>query len=210
MTPPASSVGRLLERGMPMTAAERAASQTGALAVGDMAPDAMITTADGRHLALSVLWQDRPLVLTFLRHLGCIFCREAVARLVALQPSLTAAGADVAVVALATPTQAAAFCRQRAPGLRCLAEPSGDLYRAFSVGRITPAMLVRPAAIAAGVRATLAGHVQGRTVGDAGWVPAAFVIGRDGRIAYAHYARHPGDHAPEAELLAAVARLTDR
>ncbi|MCC6625885.1 MAG: redoxin domain-containing protein [Chloroflexi bacterium] len=191
-----------------MTTADVAAGQTDLLAAGDSAPDAIITTADGRRLALSILWQDRPLVLTFLRHLGCIFCREAVARLVALQPSLTAAGADVAVVAPATPVQVAAFCGPRAPGLHCLAEPSGDLQRAFSIGRITPAMLVKRAAIAAGMRALLAGHVQGRTVGDVGWVPAAFVIGRDGRIAYAHYARHPGDHAPDADLLAAVARLT--
>lgn len=191
-----------------MTAADIAAGQADRLAIGDSAPDAIVTAADGRRLALSVLWQDRPLVLTFLRHLGCIFCREAVARLVALQPSLTAAGADVAVVTLATPAQAAAFCGARAPGLHCLAEPSGDLQWAFSIGRITPAMLVKWATIAAGMRAILAGHVQGRAVGDVGWVPAVFVIGRDGRIAYAHYARHPGDHAPDADLLTAVVRLT--
>jgi peroxiredoxin len=38
-------------------------------------------------------------------------------------------------------------------------------------------------------------------------MPGAFIIDRTGRIAYAHYARHAGDHAPEAEIIAAVRAL---
>jgi len=43
---------------------------TGKLKVGDIAPSIPVTDADGNTLALSSLWSDKPVVLTFLRHFG--------------------------------------------------------------------------------------------------------------------------------------------
>jgi hypothetical protein len=37
---------------------------------GDPAPDLTVTDAAGVQLALSSLWQERPLLLAFLRHYG--------------------------------------------------------------------------------------------------------------------------------------------
>lgn len=41
-----------------------------ALARGDRAPQLTLTAADGTTVPLQSLWQDGPLVLTFLRHFG--------------------------------------------------------------------------------------------------------------------------------------------
>ncbi len=38
--------------------------------IGDVAPDATLTTVTGESVALSTLWQGRGLVITFLRHFG--------------------------------------------------------------------------------------------------------------------------------------------
>jgi peroxiredoxin len=45
-------------------------SYTPLLRAGDAAPDAMLTGPDGAALRLATLWDERPLVLAFLRHFG--------------------------------------------------------------------------------------------------------------------------------------------
>jgi peroxiredoxin len=43
---------------------------TGKLKVGDKAPNIQVMDADGNTIALSALWSDKPVVLSFLRHFG--------------------------------------------------------------------------------------------------------------------------------------------
>ena len=43
---------------------------TGKLKVGDVAPSIQVVDADGNTIALSSLWSDKPVVLSFLRHFG--------------------------------------------------------------------------------------------------------------------------------------------
>jgi hypothetical protein len=41
-----------------------------AVEVGDRAPEAVVFDPDGREIALSSCWRDRPALLAFLRHYG--------------------------------------------------------------------------------------------------------------------------------------------
>jgi peroxiredoxin len=43
---------------------------TATLRPGDPAPDVTIAGSDGTQFQLSTLWQERPLLLAFLRHYG--------------------------------------------------------------------------------------------------------------------------------------------
>ena len=43
---------------------------TGKLKVGDKALNIQVMDADGNTIALSSLWSDKPVVLSFLRHFG--------------------------------------------------------------------------------------------------------------------------------------------
>jgi peroxiredoxin len=43
---------------------------TGKLKVGDVASSIQVMDADGSTIALSSLWADKPVVLSFLRHFG--------------------------------------------------------------------------------------------------------------------------------------------
>lgn len=128
-----------------------------------------------------------------------------MARLAALRPDLVALGARVALVTLGRPDTVAA-CAERAPGIDCLVVPDAALYRRFGLERAGLAEVASPAAFVAGVRATLAGHRNGLPTGDGRQMPGTFVIDAAGRIAYARYAAHVGDHTPDAEIVAAVAR----
>lgn len=40
------------------------------LSPGDKAPDGLALNADGQELSLSALWENGPVLLTFLRHFG--------------------------------------------------------------------------------------------------------------------------------------------
>lgn len=44
--------------------------QSAVLRSGDVAPDVAVSDAEGNAVQLSALWQDRPLLLAFLRHYG--------------------------------------------------------------------------------------------------------------------------------------------
>jgi hypothetical protein len=132
-----------------------------------------------------------------------------VARLVTIQPTIAALGGQVAAATLGSPDEAAAFCRRRAPGLICLSEPSGNLHRRFGLGHGRPAQLAGPGVWLGGLRAALGGHMIGKRAGDPLMMPGLFVIDGGGRIAYAHYAAHIADHAPNEEVIAAVRRLGD-
>lgn len=87
------------------------------------------------------------------------------------------------------------------PGFPLLADPSGSAYAAFGLGRGGLAQLFGPAVIARAIGAALRGHLPGAPSGDVLRMPGAFVVGPDGRIRLAHYARHVGDHAPVDLLL---------
>lgn len=43
--------------------------------------DVVVKDEDGADVRLGDLWATRPLVLAFVRHFGCVFCREHVKEL---------------------------------------------------------------------------------------------------------------------------------
>ena len=105
------------------------------------------------------------------------------------------------------PREAAQFCARRAPSLTCLCDPTQAAYTAYGLRHGSPLELVGPETIAAGVRATLAGHMQGAPVGDPRMMPGTFAIDAGGIIRAVHYARHPGDQ-PDLAALIGVVRVT--
>lgn len=40
------------------------------LEVGQQAPEATVLDSEGKAVSLSTIWQDQPVLLTFLRHFG--------------------------------------------------------------------------------------------------------------------------------------------
>jgi hypothetical protein len=85
--------------------------------------------------AIRELSEDHPLLLIFLRHFGCTFCREALADVAEIRGSLEALGAHVAFVHMQPPEVADAwFDRYHLRDVPRFSDPDRALYRAFGLG----------------------------------------------------------------------------
>ena len=120
----------------------------------------------------------RPQFLVFLRHFGCTFCREALADLAAIQERLSAVGARLVLVHMASEAEADdLFGRYGLRDVTAISDPDRVLYRAFALRRGSPSQLVGWSVWKRGWDAGVKqGHGIGWLRGDAAQMPGAFVV----------------------------------
>lgn len=137
--------------------------------------------------------QSARLLLIFLRHLGCTFCKEALADLGRLQAAIAAAGARIVLVHMGEPALIRVLlAKYRLPSnTLTVSNPSREVYTAFGLKRGTPAELFGPEVIARGLQSTVSGHIQLTVKGDPFQMPGAFVIHK-GEVVIEHPFRHAG------------------
>ena len=78
--------------------------------------EAMRTVRSHRGASLSGLSDGRRVLVVFLRHAGCTFCREAMADLAAQRPAFEAVGIQLAIVHMGSPLEASQMCGSLRPG----------------------------------------------------------------------------------------------
>jgi len=163
----------------------------------------LLTTA-GTPVALSALWADGPVVTFFVRHFGCVFCREQVAEVRAVRADFERAGARIVVVGQGSVEDAAAFAREFGDGLEVLTDPTRETYCALGMKRgwrtaATFGTVKRAAqALAKGYRQ--AARVQGDPFQQGGVV----VFERGGRERWRFVSSEAGEHPPLSAVLAAL------
>lgn len=159
-------------------------------------------TADGRSLA--EISDQSPTLVVFLRHIGCTFCREAVADLARMKPRLDASGTGVVLVHMSEAARASSFFASMGlPGVPHVADPGRDLYRAFELrrGRLSELFGIR--VWIRGVRAGLLDrHGVGKLEGDGFQMPGAFLVHR-GRIIRAFRHQTASDRPDYCQLAGA-------
>lgn len=141
-------------------------------------------------------------LLVFLRHFGCVFCRETVAEL--RGASEAADFPPLLFFFQGTPTEGRAFLRRDWPTVRAVADAGLRFYEAFGVERMGWLDMLRPGLWAAERRARGKGIEQGDRSGDIWRLPGVFLV-RDGRILWAHEFRHAGD-LPDFAAVPGLAR----
>jgi hypothetical protein len=149
---------------------------------------------DGETAPLFSLASERPVALVFLRHLGCIFCREQVATLRDTMPE-----ANIAFVTMAEPRLAARFRTWiRSPHL-FLCDADHKLYTAFGLERGTFAQVLAPQIGIRALSAMRRGHFPGRLIDDPWQLGGTFVMDGEGNVSASFPASDAGDHpSPEA------------
>jgi peroxiredoxin len=162
----------------------------------------------GRQVRVGSLWSERPVALVFLRHFGCIFCREHAADLNEVAGEAEAAGGSLAAIGLGTPAHAADFRELSGITYPLLVSADTSVHEAMGLGRGNWARVVGPQNIAGTVRALRKGHIAKRTGADMSQLGGTFVIGTSGGTVYEHRARKSADNAPIPEILAALERAT--
>jgi peroxiredoxin len=118
-----------------------------------------------------------------------------------------AAGADVVAIFQYRGQPTKNFCRRRGVPFPCLGDPERHLYHAVGLERGTMREYIGPQLAKGFVRAARHGAFAGVPKVDVAQRPGTFVIGRDGKVAYAHYNKDSSDNPDTAELLQVVKSL---
>jgi len=133
-------------------------------------------TKDGVDLAtLSLL---SPVLVVFLRHAGCMFCRETVTEISRLRPSLESAGIKIVLVHHGRSTTMENLLRKKGLGsLDNIYDADRSLYRAFGLRRAKVSQVfgfnIWPRAFAA-----LRKYGAGIPAGDPFQMPGVFLLHR--------------------------------
>lgn len=130
-------------------------------------------------------------LLVFLRHLGCVFCRETLADLRA------AAEGDAAFPAVlfffqGTVTEGRALLRRYGPQLRAISDEAGFFYEGFGIRRGGLLEMFGPSVLRGWSRAAGKGHRNGDRSGDVWRMPGMY-LARGSQILWAHEYRHAAD-----------------
>lgn len=156
-------------------------------------PPAASAPVRGRNLrpgALADQFGPEPTLLVFLRHLGCVFCRESVRDL--RRETDGTPGRRVVFVHQGTVAEGDAVIGRLWPGAPAVADPEGVLYDAYGVERGGAARLFGPRTVACALRAVARGNMVGVPAGDVRTLPTAFLVD-GGRVVWEHRGAHAGD-----------------
>ncbi|MFN3326567.1 MAG: SelL-related redox protein [Bryobacteraceae bacterium] len=164
-------------------------------------PEEARTTRTDSGATLGNLAEQSDLLLVFLRHTGCTFCREALADLAARRAAIESRGVRIVLAHPGSREQAAgAFARYGLDDLARISDPECRLYRAFGLKRGTLWQLFGPKVAWRGLQAgLLAGHGIGRLAGNGFQMPGVFLIA-GGRIAAGYRHRTAADRPDYAAL----------
>lgn len=114
-------------------------------------------------------------------------------------------GVQVAAIGSGSVDQLIDFVATVKPTFPVYADPRRNAFKAYGLKDASIASLANPAVIKAGLAAARQGYAQGKTAGAARQLPGTAIVSPDGIIRFYHAASHAGDHAPVADLLAALA-----
>ena len=134
---------------------------------------------------IAALSERQPVLLVFLRHFGCTFCREAMADLAARREEFEACGIRLVLVHMTEPSVAEKwFERYRLTGVDHVADQTCEYYGVFE---LTKGNFHQLFGLHAWIRGFDAGVVQGHWVGtqqlgDGFQMPGVFSIHK-GRVA---------------------------
>lgn len=81
---------------------------------------------------------EQPVMLVFLRHFACIFCREAMTELSERRPDIESAGTKLIFVHMSTNEIADQYFSEfNLGGVEHISDPGSNFYRAFGLGKGT-------------------------------------------------------------------------
>ena len=157
---------------------------------------------DGR--TLNELSAEHPVLVVFLRHTGCAFCREALSDLQKQRGKIERSGTSIALVHMVSNDEAARFFRSYGlDNVPRFSDPERKLYQAFDLHGGNLWQLIGPSVFWRGMKAFFSGHGAGRIRGDVAQLPGTFVLHR-GEIVQAFRNKTAADRPDYAELACAV------
>ncbi len=155
---------------------------------------------------LAELSASRPVLVTFLRHAGCTFCREALADLSHARQQLTADNVQLALVHMGEEDEASRqfFAAYQMDDVERFSDPHCQLYRALGLMRGSLPQLLGPRIWWRGFLAAIVNrHGFGKLVGDGFQMPGVFVI-HHGQVVASYLHRTAADRPDYVALACSV------
>jgi peroxiredoxin len=153
-------------------------------APGDVSNDALsIPEANQRFrtqhdVTIAALSSQSPVMLLFLRHSGCTFCREALSDFARSRQQLESQGVTPVLVHMGdNHEQAGFFAAYGVDDVHRVSDPQQLLYRAYDLHRGGFQQLLGPRVWWRGFKAAILGrHGVGKLVGDGFQMPGVFLV----------------------------------
>ena len=163
---------------------------------------------EGRQVRLGQLWTRRVAVLVFVRHFGCILCRQQIARIGPLIDRVKAMGVDLIVIGQGSIDEARAFRDGEQLTVPLLTDPTRQSYRAMTMRRGLASLLTlaTPGRV---FKAWRSGFRQSRVAGDPLQQGGVVVIGPGGVEHFRFISRDAGDHPTSEQILATLTALSE-
>jgi peroxiredoxin len=167
------------------------------------APDFEFADKAGRLVRLSDLWSaaERGIVLVFLRHFGCLFCKDQVRQLKAHYDQIRQTGFEVVAIGQGSDARAARFAEDFQTPFPVYGDKERVLYRQYGLTSTRFGSFLEPDAYKVGIGAMLRGNFPTMPDGSVNQNPGVFLIDRNGQILRAHIGQHAGDFATVNEIL---------
>jgi peroxiredoxin len=159
---------------------------------------------DGKLHRLGDLWAERPVVLTFLRHFGCLHCRAHAARLRERRGEIAERNGGVVLVGTGDRRYGHFFADEEKIPFPLLLDDDARAASAASVETVGFLDLFTLRAFAGTRQAWREGHRVGKPGRRVTQLGATFVLGPGSKLRYAHRDTHPADTAPVDRILHAL------
>jgi peroxiredoxin len=172
---------------------------------GDLAPEFTLSDQDGRPVSSTALLAQGPLVVTFYRGVWCPYCNMELQAIQEALLEITARGARVVAISPQTQPNSRKSARQNKLGFPILSDAGGEVGAAFGLRFKLPGYLVE-------LYKSLKNDLPAFNA-DPSWtlpMPARYVIGPDGVIAYADVNPDYTKRPDPSELLPVLDMLARR
>jgi peroxiredoxin len=159
-----------------------------------------IETSKGRTLVDAS--SETPVLLVFLRHFGCVFCREAMQDIGKNKNEWEKQNIKVILVHMSDyDTAETYFKKYKIPGIENISDPTCGLYASFGLGKGSASQLFGLKNFMRGFETTLKGIPIGlRQIGDGFQMPGVFLI-RNGKVMDSYIHASASDRPDYASLM---------
>jgi peroxiredoxin len=160
------------------------------LPAGVPAPDVILQSTDGANMQLAQFWQRASVLLFFVRHVGCVFCREQARTLAQRYADIRTRDAEVIAIIPTDAINAGRFARSMHLPYPVLCDAPRRAFSAFGLYDATIGDLVQPEVLLRTARQFARGNIPtvnpfSSSLTQLGGV---FIVGSDGVVRLGHAA----------------------
>ncbi len=144
----------------------------------DSAPEIIETMIANNGKSVQAMGMEQPVMLIFLRHFGCNFCREGLAQIALKRQEIQESGVTIVFVHMAAPEKAKPFFNKFGlPNVLHISDPEKNYYRAFGLSKGTFTQLFGLNTWGTGFRTIIKHGMEYKDdIGDSFQMPGIFVL----------------------------------